>query len=789
VLIYREIDITFSVACLAALSYETMVKELKSAVPSFQSDFSRLKIVAQVGEELSHLWDQEPLLLLFQGLQTNAKWWHILSQLGIKVDLRVFQSPDAALRERFIRSVIPELFEKGGMDLEMVTEYCRQFDLEPEYATLTYIELLLTSPVPSAPGDLSWAGKVRSAAHAVEEPALLQCLRELLLRVHALDYEKIRYVCTWITDLLAAEEEEEGDDSVENANSSSSTTAAADTTTTSTSAAEEEEHDVSMDASTTTGGGSSSSSSSGRLKPSSLRGKAQKVSSSGHRGSRGSEREAYHRLLEIAGYLSGLKFPKEATALIRVSEVQATSPLQLATVRSSSGSAAASTGGAGSGAARRSYSPYAGVTSSLHQERIPMWALLDEPWAVLEPLLTNVPEAAGKLAPLCPPLRIDKSEFSFRKALAMYARMTSHTSAGGSACAVAVVAGTSSSKESKLAAFQSAAEAIETSAFSPQQQAELWCWVYAREICAGDDEQALRALQAGLKVAEAHTALVMRSSYSIPGAGSANGSETTFFSYFTTEMRFVNCKRTIKRFGDEYLTDFPKVRHLLLSCIAQPQALVRCLLDVVVELSWDWYVRGMLQLGTPLSCYALSQYRPNHAVQAFVAQAGRVVDEIAAHCGLNLPPAAATATASGGGGGGSAAAQEGAAAANTTTTQLELLRHNMIGRMLSDVDTSGGSGGAGNSGGSGGSKGDGSSSGSGGSGGSMLAAGSGTGGGGNPSSAAAAIGFWGLAGTGTGDGSDASYVPSAAERRRREDVYLSMGIAVLVLTCSSPSQR
>jgi hypothetical protein len=47
------------------------VKELKAAVPSIQSDFSRLRTVAAVGEELVRLWDQEGLLVVFQGLQVR----------------------------------------------------------------------------------------------------------------------------------------------------------------------------------------------------------------------------------------------------------------------------------------------------------------------------------------------------------------------------------------------------------------------------------------------------------------------------------------------------------------------------------------------------------------------------------------------------------------------------------------------------------------------------------------------------------------------------------------------
>lgn len=67
VLSYREIDTSLAVACLVMLPYDAMVRELKAAVPSIQSDFSRLRTVASVGEELARLWDQEGLLVIFQG--------------------------------------------------------------------------------------------------------------------------------------------------------------------------------------------------------------------------------------------------------------------------------------------------------------------------------------------------------------------------------------------------------------------------------------------------------------------------------------------------------------------------------------------------------------------------------------------------------------------------------------------------------------------------------------------------------------------------------------------------
>lgn len=673
-MIYRDIDIPFAVASLAALSYDTMVKELKTAVPSIQSDFSRLQTVALVGEELAHLWDQEQLLVLFQGLQSNAKWWHILASLGLKVDLRVFQSPDAAVRDKVVRSLIPELFEKGNMDLEMVTEYCRQFDLEPEYATLTYVDLLLTAR-PTAISDFSWASKVRSAAERVEDRAILQRLRELLKRIHPLDYEKVRYVCTWLIDLLSAEEvPEEAEDS---------------------SFREDQNEDITTSFS--------------------LKNRAQKVSTATLQAERGTsqELELYRRYLEIAAYLAGLKFPTEATSAIKHTALS---------------------------------SPYDGI-SATYRERIPLWQLLEDAWSVLDPLLTHVPESAGKLAPLCVPLRLDKADFNFRKIMALYARMTNQLESdkkndGDNAPAGQTVLSVFA-KEGKRAALQATSEAIDASLTSPLQQLKLWQWVYDREVGNGDDEHAMLALQAALAVAQNHPTLVApQESFGTSAVAGAEDSEgSSVHARLTREMRALKCKLTVKQFNLA-LVDSPAAAKDLLCAVSEPSLLLRGLFETVIEISWDMYVHGLQQLGAPVTAFVLSDSAPNQQLLEFVNTASKAIDEVALHCGLNLPVQAAE---------------------SQNTTHLELARHNMIGKMLSDVDNSSAQQGAGSS------DRENATASTGG----LFAAGQ---------AAGAKKGFW-------GGSDDATYAPSSAESRRREDVYLALSISVLVLTCTSTAQR
>ena len=47
------------------------------------------------------------------------------------MDLKAFQSTDSVLRERCVKAIIPELLRKSQLDLDVVVEFCRQFDVEP----------------------------------------------------------------------------------------------------------------------------------------------------------------------------------------------------------------------------------------------------------------------------------------------------------------------------------------------------------------------------------------------------------------------------------------------------------------------------------------------------------------------------------------------------------------------------------------------------------------------------------------------------------------------------------
>jgi len=423
ILSYREIDTPLALACLASLPYDVMVSELKAAIPNIQSDFSRLSTVALIGEQLSQLWEQEELLQVFQSLQTSAKWWHTLTAMGLEIDPRAFQSAVPELREQCIRSILPNLLEKSNLNLSTAIEYCNHFDIEPSAAALCYIEKVLLSK-PTLPIDMTWSSLVRRAATRVNEDELGTCLRNVLMKIHPLDYEKIRYVCDWLLYVLA-----DPDD--------------ADVT-----------HiplDVSADGDLVDGGKSL-------------------ISTLSLSETLAIELKTYERYGHIAKYLSGLTVPPVATS-------QIPNPPGVE-------------------------GPYEGL-ANVYSSRIPMWQLLEDPWSVLEPLMRSCPSIAGKLYPLSAVLALDQNEFYAQRAMCTYSHMTDRRarlllprdaldpSGGGTDTALGLV------YASPLDAIEEAVDVMT----SGLRKVELWRWVFEKER-PRDAEVAMNALQRALDCAD-----------------------------------------------------------------------------------------------------------------------------------------------------------------------------------------------------------------------------------------------------------------------------------------------
>ena len=534
VLTYREIDVSFGVACLSALSLEAAEKELKAAVPSIQSDYSRLQTVALVGEEISHLWDNEDFLLLFQGLQTNARWWHTLASIGLSIDYKLFQSSDSAERQTYIESIIPTMLHRNGYDLEMATEYCRSFDIEPELASLCFIELLLLQEptssnssgnttssagnkvqISSNPTSSSWTHRVKAAAVGINQQALLKTLTRVLPRINPLDYEKICFTCIWLLDLMplfgdggtAIERLPEEDEE------------------------DEETHDL------------------------------RKASAS------------YQLYVDICNFLLSTSIPSKIMVLIR--QVPALSNF------------------------------YARLSTSdgLYSLRLPLWPLISHPWTVLDPILETSVDFAEKLLPLCYSLGLDKEEFTARSIFAAFKREVHSDDkdaslATGSYGTISSVA-SNNAKIDKL--FDHMKKVVHERLLHPMSKINLWKWIYEEEKVK-NKVIAIRALQYGLEVLQPLTAHANQQ-----GDMTSTGNTNKFLMLkqycqeALQELRFEVC---VMKFTSlfpcaSYLFDILKpliaanTSSSTTSSTSSLELLVKYCMELVIEYAWDCQMNGM----------------------------------------------------------------------------------------------------------------------------------------------------------------------------------------------------
>lgn len=346
-------DSSLAVACLALLPYKTMVKELRAAVPSIQTDFSRLQTLAFVGQELAHMWNNEDNLLeVFDSIEARARWLDIFSSCGVQIDMKTFQASSDARQEaskRNVRALLEKMPTLSG--LEKARDYCLQFELQPEFASLYYIELLLLHPPAAAhltPGlshharvhhsptqdSPSWLRQILQVSGNVTSISLLETFSRVLHSINALDYDKIEYVCQQLTAHADGERSKETCD------------------------------ESAMEESTIDGK------------------RAQETAPS-------DQQRKYEAIILLVNILGTVHFPPQVLT-----------------------------------DANSFLAPfYADGFGAPYTSRLPLWPLLEDPWAVIDCVMETAPHLVGALLPLCGVLDISPVEFSTRRIKATYARV------------------------------------------------------------------------------------------------------------------------------------------------------------------------------------------------------------------------------------------------------------------------------------------------------------------------------------------------------------------------------
>jgi hypothetical protein len=111
----------------------------------------------------------------------------------------------------------------------------------------------------------------------------------------------------------------------------------------------------------------------------------------------------YRRFVDILTFISGISIPihKPGSAIPGVSQLDPLAGPQQSLINSDLSAI------------------YKGL-HGVYLSRIPIWSLLDNPWAVLEPIMTYYPDLAAKLTPLCKALMIDKNAYLSKQVMAAY---------------------------------------------------------------------------------------------------------------------------------------------------------------------------------------------------------------------------------------------------------------------------------------------------------------------------------------------------------------------------------
>ena len=285
------------------------------------------------------------------------------------------------------------------MDLEICLEYCWQFNIEASYALECFVNKMMIS-TPTSPQDSIWARQVRSAINKMDESLVSKCLKSVLSSIHPLDYERIRFACTWLIDSHDGDDEDDdmfdsnkrlfgrsggsggggGSRLVNNKNNNNNMLSPID------------EDDLTngsaiADTSATILSGISTSlcSGSSNISESTL--------------------SKYRKYMDILTFISNISIPlfnsisrhQEINWVEIHSKPEALTNPNLLHI-------------------------YNGL-NGMYLTRIPLWNLLDDPWGVIEPIMIAYPDIAAKLTPICKALMIDKNEFTAKKLMASYKSM------------------------------------------------------------------------------------------------------------------------------------------------------------------------------------------------------------------------------------------------------------------------------------------------------------------------------------------------------------------------------
>ncbi|XP_046578662.1 kinetochore-associated protein 1-like [Haliotis rubra] len=191
----RKVDQNLGLSYIISQPHKVMMETLKKLVSSSGHNYKKLMALASVGRAMGCLLQDVKVTDMAETMLTRATWGHRLSK--IKIDFKpAFQG---TTKERL--KILKAIALNDAADVSIITDYCKDFDLDVKEGLMTYIQHVLSLEMPLWEGACNLAqrrsrtAKARVAIRVLPESDKLEMeLNKLLKQCNPYDYETIKFL-------------------------------------------------------------------------------------------------------------------------------------------------------------------------------------------------------------------------------------------------------------------------------------------------------------------------------------------------------------------------------------------------------------------------------------------------------------------------------------------------------------------------------------------------------------------------------------------------------------------
>ena len=201
---YRVVDAGLLTGYLCAVRDKAQAfTTFREELPNVQEDYERLGALAQVGVAFGTLREMQEVSHDCSNVCKNAHWWHRLTQMGVKFDVRKFTVlQDAALKDYVLEELMPLLVVNSGFDLKEAEGFGAAYGIERLYVCRVYFVLVLKAD------DIADYEKKLASVLPILRSEMKSLCQDVLTFVGGTDYKRLRFVYNLLLSMCACREQQ-----------------------------------------------------------------------------------------------------------------------------------------------------------------------------------------------------------------------------------------------------------------------------------------------------------------------------------------------------------------------------------------------------------------------------------------------------------------------------------------------------------------------------------------------------------------------------------------------------